>query len=104
MLRASTTHELEDSCATASKRSASVSGHWRNALQKKTPAEMEKAKIIKAARTLIRLKHSLAADEEMNDVLPDTLAEFDEAVQRGELRELKASLDEILGGDDALGA
>jgi arginine/lysine/ornithine decarboxylase len=73
-------------------------------LRKKTPAEVEKAKIAKATRTLIRLKHSLAADEELNAVLPDTLEEFDEALARGELRELKAGLKDVLGGDDAAGA
>ena len=69
-----------------------------------TPAELEKAKIAKATRTLIRLKHSLRADEEINDVLPDTLDEFDEALARGELKQLKAGLVDALGGDDALGA
>lgn len=73
-------------------------------MRKKTPAEMERAKIVKATRTLIRLKHSLAADEELNSVLPDTLDEFDEALAKGELRELKAGLSDALGGDDALGA
>jgi hypothetical protein len=47
-------------------------------------------------RVLIRLKHSLAADEEINAVLPDTLEEFDDALARGELRELKASLNDVL--------
>lgn len=72
-------------------------------MRKKTPAEMEKAKITKAARTLIRLKHSLAADEEINAVLPDTLEEFDEALARGELKQLRAGLDDVLGGPDASG-
>jgi hypothetical protein len=67
-------------------------------LRKKKPAEMEKAKIMKATRTLIRLKHSLAADEEINAVLPDTLEEFDAAHARGELKELKAGLDDVIGG------
>lgn len=66
-------------------------------MRKKTPAEMERAKVTKAARTLIRLKHSLAADEEINTVLPDTLAEFDEALSRGELKELRAGLTDVLG-------
>lgn len=70
-------------------------------MRKKTPAEMEKAKITKATRTLIRLKHSLAADEEINAVLPDSLAEFDAALARGELKELKASLDDVIGGNGA---
>jgi hypothetical protein len=48
-------------------------------------------------RVIVRLKHSLAADEEINAVMPDTLEEFDEALARGELRELKAGLDDVLG-------
>lgn len=66
-------------------------------MRKKTAAEMERAKIAKATRTLVRLKHSLAADEEINAVLPDTLAEFEEALARGELKELKAGLADVLG-------
>lgn len=66
-------------------------------MRKKTPAELEKAKIIKATRTLVRLKHSLAADEEINNILPDTLAEFDSAVASGELKGLKADLSDVIG-------
>lgn len=66
-------------------------------MRKKTPAEMERAKVAKTARTIIRLKHSLEADEEINAVLPDTLEEFDEALARGELKQLRASVDDILG-------
>jgi hypothetical protein len=62
---------------------------------KKTETEMERAKIIKVTRQLIRLKHSLAADEELNDVLPDRLAEFDNALQSGELKQV----DELLNVD-----
>jgi len=68
-------------------------------LRKKTPAELEKFKVAKAARTIIRLKHSLAADEEINAILPDTLAEFDAALAKGELKEVKASLSDVLGGE-----
>lgn len=66
-------------------------------MRKRTPAELEKARITKVTRTLIRLKHSLAADVELNKVLPDTLADFDEALSRGELKELKADLAIVLG-------
>jgi hypothetical protein len=52
---------------------------------KKSELEMEKAKALKTARALIRLKHSLAADEELNDTLPDLALEFDKALQQGEL-------------------
>ena len=72
-------------------------------MRKKSPAEMEKARIAKAVRTIVRLKHSLAADEEINAVLPDTLDEFEGALARGELKSLKAGLADVLGGDDALG-
>lgn len=72
-------------------------------MRKKTTAEMEKSKLTKAARSLIRLKHSLAADEEINAVLPDTLEEFDAALSRGELKELKSSLSDVLGGDGCTG-
>ena len=64
---------------------------------------MERAKIAKATRTIVRLKHSLRADEEINAVLPDTLDEFEAALARGELKELRAGLSDVLGGDDALG-
>lgn len=49
---------------------------------------MERARILKVSRSLIRLKHSLRADEELNDVLPDRLMEFDKALQDGQLLSL----------------
>lgn len=72
-------------------------------MRKKTQAEMERAKIAKATRTLIRLKKSLEADEEINNILPETLGEFDAALERGELLELQAGLNDALGGNNALG-
>ena len=68
-------------------------------MKKKTPEEMERHKVVKATRALVRLKHSLAADEELNDVLPDTLAEFDEALEARKLKTLTATLDDVLGGE-----
>lgn len=65
-------------------------------MKKKTTAELKKSQLTKATRTLIRLKHSLAADEEINTVIPDTLAEFDDALARGELKELVADLNDVL--------
>lgn len=65
-------------------------------MYKKSPAELERAKIIKATRTLVRLKHSLKADEEINSLLPDRLAEFDAALQQGSLLTLRAGLEEVL--------
>lgn len=65
-------------------------------MKRKSKAEMERARISKVARTLIRLKHSLKADEELNEVLPDTLEEFDQGVLGGEVKRLKADLTQVL--------
>ena len=64
---------------------------------KLSDVDMARHKITKAARTIIRLKHSLAADVELNDVLPETIAEFDAAVARGELRDIAVGLEDVIG-------
>lgn len=66
-------------------------------MKKKTDIEMERARVAKITRAAIRLKHSLRADEELNNVLPDTLADFDAALQSGELKRLYAGLSDLLG-------
>lgn len=66
-------------------------------MRKKSNAELERAKIAKLTRTLIRLKHSLSADEELNQVLPDALDEFDQGVLEGEIKRVKAELGDLLG-------
>ena len=66
-------------------------------MQQKSDIEMERAKINKIVRTLVRLKHSLNADEELNRVLPPKLQEFDTALQNGELKTTHTKLlEEIL--------
>lgn len=67
-------------------------------MRKKTPAEMERAKVAKTTRTLIRLKHSLKADEEINALLPDTLAEFEESLALGDIKSVDARIDDVLKG------
>lgn len=62
-------------------------------MEKKSRIEMERLKIAKATRALIRLKHSLRADEELNEVLPEKINLFDMAVQQGEIKELSIGLD-----------
>ena len=49
---------------------------------------LRKAAAIKTARSIIRLKHSLAADEELNRVLPQVELAFDLAVNSGTLPEV----------------
>lgn len=51
----------------------------------KTEAELLKAQMVKTIRSLVRVKHSLRADEELNEVLPKAEQAFDIALQRGEL-------------------
>lgn len=65
-------------------------------MRKKSDAEMQRDRVVKTARTLIRLKHSLAADMEINELLPDTLQEFDEAMSQGRLLTVKADLAKAL--------
>jgi len=50
--------------------------------------ELQRAQMLKALRSAIRLKHALRADEELNEKLPTFEAEFDRAVQAGKRFEL----------------
>lgn len=64
---------------------------------KKTPVEMERARTIKVTRTVIRLKYSCMADDEINELLPARLAQFDKDIHAGDLRYLPIpTLDEVL--------
>lgn len=67
-------------------------------MRKKTEIEMERERTAKITRSLIRLKHSLAADEEINAVLPDTLIEFDKSLQAGTLRQIRPTVSDLLDG------
>jgi len=57
---------------------------------------LRRASLLKAARSAIRLRHSLAADEELNEVLPLLETEFVAAVQRGELLDVRETLRTLL--------
>jgi len=50
--------------------------------------EQQKRALLKAARSAIRLKHSLAADEEINQRLPEIERDIDRAIQQGQVFEL----------------
>lgn len=47
--------------------------------------DQARAEALKTIRALIRLKHSIAADRELNELLPRAEAKFNAAVQRGQL-------------------
>lgn len=52
-------------------------------MRQRTDNEQTKANMLKAARTAIRLKHSLAADEELNEMLPEIEDRIDRALASG---------------------
>ena len=60
-------------------------------MEKKTDIQMARAERAEIIRTLTRLKHRLAANREINEILPDSLSEFDKAVQEGNLKLLDIS-------------
>lgn len=53
-----------------------------------TPLEIQKAQILKAYRTAIRLKHSLLADQEIAERLPELEKQIDRALASGRTLEL----------------
>lgn len=69
-------------------------------MQRKTDIEMARLRTTKITRSLLRLKHSLAADAEINEVLPDTLDKFDAALQSGQLLQMNAGLADLFRADD----
>ena len=59
-------------------------------MRSKDNVELELAAIKKTARTSIRLRHSLAADREINERLPEIEANYYSAIQRGKKFKLEA--------------
>jgi hypothetical protein len=55
---------------------------------KKTDIELQRAQMLKALRTAIRLKHGLAADRELNERLPELESQINEAIANGKSLEL----------------
>lgn len=52
-----------------------------------TEVEQARKEAIKVIRAAVRLKHSIEADRELNEVLPKFDKAFTAAIQRGELPE-----------------
>lgn len=57
-------------------------------MEQKTRVEADRAKVLKMVRVLVRLKHALEADVELNTVLPEVERAFDRAIQAGKAFEL----------------
>lgn len=60
-----------------------------------TPHQIEKARMMKACRAAVRLKHSLKADEELYQRLPELERRIDSALLEG--KTLKIATAELLG-------
>lgn len=54
-------------------------------MKEKDQIEMERASVLKAWRSMIRLKHALAADAEINTALPAAERVFNASVAQGRL-------------------
>ncbi len=65
-------------------------------MPQKDDIEVRKTALLKAARSLVRLRHSLAADAELNEVLPRVAREFDRSVQDGTLPQVAQLLAEFI--------
>lgn len=53
----------------------------------KDKVDQARVNMLKIIRTAIRLRHSIAADEELNELLPMAEARFNAAVMKGQLPE-----------------
>lgn len=60
-------------------------------MRSNTEIEQRRAEILKAVRSVIRLKHSIAADREVNGVLPQIELELDAAIKTGKIYELEVA-------------
>lgn len=60
----------------------------------KDDIELRKRALFKAARSAVRLRHSLEADAELNDLLPRLERAFDKRVARGNLPDVAVMLRE----------
>jgi hypothetical protein len=54
-------------------------------MTQKDEVAQAKANMFKVIRTAVRLRHSIAADEELNEVLSRAEQVFDTSIQNGEL-------------------
>ena len=60
-------------------------------MYRKSKIEMERAKLLKLYRSMIRAKHALAADEEINETLPRVEEAFNKAVAMGKPFQIEAA-------------
>jgi hypothetical protein len=51
----------------------------------KDEIQLQRVELVKTLRSRVRLKHSLAADRELNEVLPKAEKKFDKLVHQGKV-------------------
>jgi hypothetical protein len=56
-------------------------------VNQKTDIEMARTAMLKMIRAAVRLKHAIAADEELNYALPQAEAAFNKALHSGQLED-----------------
>lgn len=57
--------------------------------------EVARKALVKTVRARVRLQYSLAADEELNVLVPDALTRFNDYVMSGKLPDMESLLAEI---------
>lgn len=57
--------------------------------------EVARKALVKTVRARVRLQYSLAADEELNTLVPDALVKFNDYVMSGKLPDMEGLLDEL---------
>lgn len=67
----------------------------------KDDIELRRAALLKAARSAVRLRHSLEADAELNELLPELERRFHQSIQQGQLPSVADMLREARALHDA---
>lgn len=70
-------------------------------MTEKDLVDMRRHALLKAARSLVRLRHSLEADAELNELLPRIEAEFNAQVQTGTLPNVGDLVRKYIEGGEA---
>lgn len=68
-------------------------------MHQKTQIEQARATFVKTLRTAIRLKHSIEADREINEILPGKVKAFEKLVRQGQLPS-PIDIKKLVNGDD----
>jgi hypothetical protein len=68
-------------------------------MRQRSDIEQEKFELLSAARGMVRLRHRIEADRELNRVLPELERKIDSAIQSGKSFDMRKQLEALLGGE-----